>query len=289
MFPLCAGTRPAGEVVMELIIPTLPPPSLEAQQAWARSHLDVGAPFRVDAWPARLAALAAPLVSFPLSAAERDALITLWGARWDGRADASDFQCERERIQALQFRLQHLVAFWERGAFVRLNTRSPKDNLEALDAQGKMTPVFNAGEALDRLLGSMERIHEDLHAAQLLGEEEAPVTIVVRPFEHFEPWREVRMFIENDQLVGISAYFYRDVSLPLRAHYRRWEPRLRAAAAAIQKLVPWSSFTLDGWMTQDGEFRFLEVNPPVSSGRTDPALFHDGRLDGSFRIPGLMA
>lgn len=274
---------------MEFIIPAFNPPSLEAQQAWARSHLDVGAPFRVDAWPARLAALAAPLISLPLSATERDALITLWGARWDDQGDAPEFQRERDLIRDLQFRLQHQVGFWERGAFVRLNTRSPKDNLEALDDQGKMTPVFNAGEAIERLLGSMERIHEDLHAAQLLGEEEAPVTIVVRPFEHFEPWREVRMFIENDQLVGISAYFYRDVSLPLQAHYRRWEPRLRAAAAAIQKLVPWTSFTLDGWMTRDDEFRFLEVNPPVSSGCTDPALFHDGRLDGSFRIPGLTA
>ena len=259
------------------------PPSPEAQRAWAREHLRLGRPFRVDAWPEALRTIAGPLVEAPLSVEEQNALMTIWRlVNGDDFDDATMAEVQRTE-QAIVDRLQTMVDFWEAGAFVRLNTRSPKDNFEWVDEHGKPQPIHSAKDAVKVLVGSMERVFDDLRAAQL-AEEGDPVSIVIRPYFQFEPWREVRVFVENGQMVGASQYFYRDVFENMVERTRGWKAILESTVATLLPQVPWTSFTLDGWIDDTQAFRFLEVNPPVSAGVTDPALFRDGKFDGSMRL-----
>lgn len=259
------------------------PPTAEQQRAWARGHLQPERPFRVDAWPPALRAMAGPMVELRLSEAERQLIQNLWRLVNGDDLDAETRAGVEQEEKALATRIQAAVDFWDTGAFVRLNTRSPKDNWDWVDNHGKPRPIASAQDALDVLAGSMERVFDDLRAAELAGEGD-PVFLVIRPYISFEPWREVRLFIENGQLVGISQYFYHDVFEDMQERTRGWKERLGATVTALLPQLPWASFTLDGWVDDAGQFRFLEVNPPVSVGVTDPALFLDGVFDGSFRL-----
>lgn len=273
---------------MKYKIPTPVMPSEDQMRSWAERHLAPGRAFRVDAWPVALKERAGRLVEIPLTGDEQSAICALWAALADCCQDRALLNSLMAPVDAIGARVETAVDFWAEGAFVRLNTRSPKDNFEWLDPAGKPQPIFSGSKALSVLVGSMERIYEDLHAAQLLAGGESPkiepVSIVIRPFETFEPWREVRLFIEDGALVGASQYFYNDIFPDMKAKMAAWEPPIRQAVQAIQREVPWKSFTLDGWMDEAGAFHFLEVNPPVSAGVTAPALFRDGKLDGSFRV-----
>lgn len=264
------------------VIPTPVMPTREQQQVWAERHLAPGRPFRTDVWPEALRERAGTLIEIEVTPPERDALITLWGAMADCLSSTPEIAQAEAVASGLADRIQASVDFWHNGAFVRLNTRSPKDNFEWLDDDGKLRPITSGQEAITVLTCSMERIYEDLEAAQLLGDR-TQVFVVIRPFFTFEPWREVRIFIEHEEVVGISQYFYQTVHPEIIERASAWKAPLLAQVAQIMSEVPWSSFTLDGWMEDDGTFRFLEVNPPVSVGVTDPALFQDGKLDGSFR------
>jgi hypothetical protein len=265
---------------MHIPIPVLP--TDEELRPWAESHLVHGRPFRIDAWPAALRARAGTLVETFLSAIERDALITVWAGLADNQAGTPEIEQAEEVTRQLSDRIQTAVDFWEAGAFVRLNTRSPKDNFEWLDDEGKPRPIHSGRQAIATVCGSMERMYEDLNAAKLLSDQ--PVAIVIRPYFTFESWREVRVFIEDRTLVGISQYFYHHSYPELIERYAAWEKPLQVQVAQIMDEAPWPSFTLDGWVEDDGTFRFLEVNPPLSAGVTDPALFRDGKLDGTFRV-----
>lgn len=273
---------------MKFNIPVPVMPSEDQMRVWAERHLAPGRAFRVDAWPEALKMRAGRLIEIPLEGHEQTAMCALWAALADCCRDQTILSPLTVPVDAIGKRVEQAVNFWGQGAFVRLNTRSPKDNFEWLDEAGKPRPLFSGSEAMAALVGSMERIYEDLHAALLLAggtnPKIEPVSIVVRPFETFEPWREVRLFIEEGKLVGASQYFYHDTFPNLKTKMAAWEPAIHRAVQAIQRRVAWSSFTLDGWMDEVGTFRFLEVNPPVSAGVTDPALFRDGKLDGSFRV-----
>lgn len=269
---------------MNFEIPVLSPPSPEEQRAWAEHHLAIGRPFRVDAWPDALREHADRLIELPLSAEERFALITMWSVVHGDDVDSTIQDEAAAVLTRLEDRVLTAVDYWDEGVFVRLNTRSPKDNFDWVDAQGKPRALASPRQVIFTLLGSEERVFEDLQAAHLLNAPSDPSSLVLRPYATFEPWREVRVFIERSQIAGISQYFHAETFAELPPHVAAWQAAIRGHVASLLPLVPWESFTLDGWMDTTGTFRFLEVNPPVSAGVTDPALFRDGRLDGTFRI-----
>lgn len=265
----------------DLHIPVLDEPSAEDLRSWANRHLEPGRPFRVDAWPLFLQALAGPLVCHPLTELQREALLGCLLYREGDTADLPEAQC-RLILADLARELDTRVSFFDRGAFVRLNTRSPKDNFQWLDENDRLRPVTSGGQAIEVLLGSMERIFEDLLAAKQ-AQAEDPVCIVLRPFHAFEPWREFRLFIEHGKIAGMSQYFDHLTFPELAAHAPGFEGVLAAFAMSIADRAPWPSFTLDVWVEGAHRVRFLKVNPPVTWGVTAPALFRDDRLDGSFR------
>lgn len=265
----------------DLNIPVFAEPSAEELRSWANRHLEPGRPFRVDAWPRFLQTLAGPLICHPLTEVQHEALLGCLLYREGDTADLSEAQC-RQILADLAAELDRRVGFFARGAFVRLNTRSPKDNFEWLDEHDRLRPVTSGSQSIEVLLGSMERVFEDLSAAKRAHAQD-PVCLVLRPFYAFEPWREFRVFIEQSRVAGISQYFSRSVFPELPAHAPAFEKALTEFALSIADRAPWSSFTLDVWVENEDHVRFLEVNPPVSSGVTDPALFRDGNLDGSFR------
>jgi hypothetical protein len=268
---------------MNFTIPTPRLPTDAELRAWAERHLSAGRPFRVDAWPLVLRDRAGRLVELCLSAEERDALLTMWGVVNGETPGQATVDVATTYLARLEDRLISAVDFWDEGVFVRLNTRSPKDNFDWVDDQGKPQPLTEARGVIRTLLGSMERVTDDLQAAKLLGDTE-PVFIVIRPYFRFEPWREVRVFVENGAVAGISQYFYQATFPELPGQMAAWSTTIRETVADLVPQLPWSAFTLDGWMDEAGAFRFLEVNPPVTAGVTDPASFRDGNLDGTFRI-----
>jgi hypothetical protein len=257
-----------------------PPPTAEQQRAWAEQHLGVNRPFRIEAWPARILALAGPLTCVPLTALQRDALFgRILMREGDAPEPLTPAQVEAE-LAALLPSLDAIVAAHGGSVFVRLGTRSPKDNFEWLDEAGRLRPATSGAEVLSVLLGSMERMFEDLQAAQQVDDS---VCLVLRPYRHFRPDQEFRLFIEDGQIAGMSQYFHQMVFPDLGSRADATEAALRAFATAFIALAPWPSFTVDVWMDEAFQVSLIEVNPPVSAGRTDPALFVDHPLDGSFR------
>ena len=169
--------------------------------------------------------------------------------------------------------------------FVRLGSRSPKDNPCIMRSDNRPGPVFTARGALEAL-GYSERVFHDLSDAIRAG---YTPRLCVRRWLDIEPEQEFRVFVENQGCVGITQYY-------LDAGYSSW---INANSLQIERAV-WDyvmnamlphaerhgmhSFTADVIVGRDMRVTLLEINPPVSWGLTYPGLFGDGNeFDGSFR------
>lgn len=258
-------------------------PSEADLDARARASVALAAPFRLDAWSQDVAALSLPTETLPLSDAERDAIVQIWAIRMGDDAPPPPAEIR----SALAARLDDAVARAGRRAFVRLATRSPKDNFEILDDQGRPLPIGTGQAALDALTGSMERVYRDLDDDRRAG---AVSAVCIRPFVEIGADQEFRCFVEQREIAGITQYHLGDDAPRLRG--RADMPDVEAAIRAflaerLLPLVAWPSFTADLVLRPGAEaleVLLLETNPPVSSGRVFPGLFDDGILDGGFRL-----
>lgn len=176
----------------------------------------------VEAWVEALAPHVLPTQIRALSSAERDLLVEdrwleLTGRppREPGAFDALILDCDR-LIQWAQQRSPIGAAF------VRLGFRAPTDSEVGLEAD---LQVDGGPEALTVLQGSA-RVFDDLCLAQECGHEPA---LVVRPWLEIEPWQELRAFVRDRRLVGLSQ---RHAGLRLRGLI----DRVDALESAAQRL-----------------------------------------------------
>lgn len=148
---------------------------------------------QVDRWPDAWHALAPQTRRWTLDAATVQAL----GRQSAGYADWFS-PCSAEPLRALARQLDDAVQHLGGRAFVRLNSRSPKDALWAL-RHGLC--VHNGAQALALFLSGSRRCAADLRQALTRRSE---VQMVVRAWIDIPPGHEFRCFMQNRVWVGTS-------------------------------------------------------------------------------------
>lgn len=256
-------------------------PTDEELGEWARERCAKTAAFSLHRLPEMALAMSIKTEFFLLSGGERLALIDTW--RCLNGEDLEGGEARASVLLALAARLDRGVAAVGGRAFVRLGTRSPKDSYEIMgDAQAAC--VTTGKRAVFLLTNSMERVLRDLD-----DDRRADVDsyVCVREWRDIKPWQELRCFIEDGRLAGISQYHCDDGPIPEMIS-RRQQIEAAARAYLTGRVMPalgcLPSYTADLIFDDALRMTLLEVNPPVTSGSTYPALFADGELDGSFRI-----
>jgi len=236
---------------------------------------DRALPTFLENWPKGWAELAPAQVSTALTLDEARALgaaQSVWGS-WFGPLN-------REALAPLREKLKGLFGQLPSGGFVRLGSRSPKDADLAL-VNGLKTP--DAASAFRMLTDGSKRLAWDLREACARSYEPH---LFLRAWVDFQDWREIRLFVLDEELVGASGLPDLDFDEPPSESSCRdlaeMAKRLVAAAhikSFVADVVPVPG---DGWV-------LLDVNP--FHHYTDPGLFSwtphlrpPGDFDGSFRF-----
>lgn len=252
------------------------PEGIAERVAWCTKQIRQISPFFIENWLPALRALSIQTEIIPLTPAHADTLIALINATWEGKSTHGI------PTFALAGDLEPALATVGGRAFVRLGSRSPKDNTGFMQPDMRPAPVYSAHHAIEALSYS-ERVTDDLTMAMSAGY--SPV-IAVRRWVDMPPECEFRCFVSDSRISGITQY-YLDGHGPsswINRNAAGIEATLRRYLSDV--LVPLSgyqSFTADLILTHDFRVTLLEVNPPVESGSTYPGLFGLNDLDGSFR------
>lgn len=167
-------------------------------------------------------------------------------------------------------------------AFVRLGSRSPKDNTLIMREDMRPMPVYSGRQAMEAM-GYSERVFIDLLDARRANY--MPV-IAVRRWLEIPPECEFRCFVTEGKISGMTQYYCEGFgpSSWIIKNATAIEAALRSYLTYL--LIPLSglsSFTADIILTPDFRATLLEINPPVETGSVYPGLFGLAELDGSFR------
>lgn len=279
-------------------------------------------PTFMENWPSSLWSISIPSVMLQLTNEETRVLGSMIWELGEG-FDVSDVPEVRRteiRNKIVDWMNTQINSFPEGYAFVRLNSRSPKDSMywgchKDDDLDGK---VRSGEEALRRLISCSERVYEDLQRDLAMN---YPAYIVLRQWVNLESWQEFRCFQKNGKLVGISQYYYRHGALPEitrnhagiqwaieQFHKREFLPAVRANEA-LENVVfdvyvirkerdlsnpfsprdphfPRGAEQISGNLVR-WEVKLLEINPFFHL--TDPCLFDwnkSEQFDGRFMYVG---
>lgn len=246
-------------------------------------------PTYIENWPSELTSLSITQVDVPLTVDEavdlgmnQIELFETWLAEPVDRDKLPDLP----DIYPIRQRIGKAVAKFPSGAFVRLGSRSPKDSWGWYENGPK---VLSAEAALDLLLGTSERINDDLH--MMVAHDYEP-HIWVRQWQDIEPYEEFRCFARGGEIVGISQYDHLG-----RVHYPWIEENEGTLIFAIESFfdafrqhchvdpVIFDVFVkINGkGNTKRCETTLLEINPYFEL--TDPCLFDwrdPSMFDGRF-------
>lgn len=255
------------------------PTEEELKQGACERHTAT-APYALQNLPLRALALSIDTDFIPLSPEERDALIGKWRHLNNDDIDPASFEPILENLAA---RVDPSIRAMGGGAFIRLGTRSPKDSYSIMDEPGAAR-VTSGAQALFVLTDSMERVYRDLDDARRA---EADTYICVRRWVDIQNWQELRCFVEDGKLAGITQYADHEGMMP-KLVARADEIEKRARAFLTDEVMPAlesiGSYTADLIFDRNLDMTLLEVNPPISMGMTYPGLFREHELDGSFLI-----
>jgi hypothetical protein len=244
-----------------------------------RSYLSLVSPTYLENWPAALLTLSVRQTGVSLAPDEAHALGALNGIH------PHRFARPAESTQSsLQYKLDGLFEDFPEGAFVRLGSRSAKDT-----ALGLLTGCFcSSGESALRLLtNGSSRLAFDLGMAVQGG---YSPHVFAREWLQIEPWMELRCFMRERSLVGVSQYHYTNAEAGKTIESRRdkmlasvvdFFPRF-CAACHLDTVV--FDLVMPSASGSGSVPLLLEINPWTAA--TDFGLF-DGRsnadFDGSFR------
>lgn len=257
-----------------------PPTEAEATEAALERHGRV-APFSIENWPHGIRALSIQTAQHRLSTKDTDQLVGVIGATMDAPHDP----WSHPYAITLAGLCELMIAKVGGKAFVRLGSRSPKDNPVAMDGRCRPIPVYTGRQAVEFLCYS-ERVLEDLLMAKRVGVN--PV-ICLRRWLDIDGEQEFRCFVEDGLFAGATQYYLDDGYsswINQNAHTIGWVLR-DFALHVVRPLFGASSFTCDIILTRDMRPTLLELNPPVSLGMTFPGLFKPGSMDdfdGDFRF-----
>lgn len=217
----------------------------------------------IESWIQPLAAAALPTWIHPISPAERDLLVD---EHWRRQTDRSGHESEEFEsiVEALEKDVLEAQEESDVGAaFVRLGTRAPLDS--PLFQEGSLQ-VDGGSEALEVLLQS-ERMFDDLCLMQECG---YTPSLVVRPWLEIAPGTELRAFIQERRLVGLSQRQVDRVHPELVARAPQLEDAVRRRCTEFASRWPLDDLVADFVIAEDVAV-LVDLQPFLPW--TDPALF----------------
>lgn len=233
-------------------IPEPKMPTDEEHRAVSLKWLQRVQPCLIDQWPKDLLAL-----SFPTE------FVRVPSELWADVCDLMDGKGYGPVIRELAVEIDNRIG-WNR-KFVRLNSRSPKDNPWPYDVPA----TISGKEAMNILTASM-RVVDDLYEFHWVPEQ--PAFICLRDFAYeLRSGDEYRCFVKDGVLIAVTAYDYtkelripEDGGLEIRSlinHYfvNTLKPRLHIGTVVF-----------DLWMPRGRDPMLIEINP---YGLSDPCFF----------------
>lgn len=229
---------------------------------WMR-HFQTLRATSIERWIQPLAAVSLPTWVHPLTAAERDLLVDEHWRRLTERPGHEPEEFEQV-LEALEKDILEAQEESDVGAaFVRLGTRAPLDS--PIFIEGSLQ-VDGGAEALEVLLQS-ERVFDDLCLMQECGY--APA-VVVRPWLELDAGTELRAFIRDRRLVGLSQRIVDRVHPELVARAPELEDAVKRRCAELEQRWPLDDLVVDFVVTDDGA-KLVDLHPFLPW--TDPGLF----------------
>lgn len=246
-------------------------------------------PTYIEAWPKELCSKSIAQVDVPLTLEEAENLgshIAEFGEAFKRTGD----------LTIINNRVNLAVASFPEGSMVRLGSRSPKDSWLALRCESMRISfaqiITRETAPLRFILDCSERMYEDLTLA--IQNNYCP-HIFVRQWIDIPRWSELRCFMRNRKLVGISQYYYHDPLPELIDDEIRegMDWAVRKFFDDFVKVCHLDDVVFDVYVKlrkrgchREWEVRLIEINPFFEM--TDPCLFDwrdDGKdFDGSFRF-----
>jgi len=239
-------------------------PTLEEHRATSAAWLKRIGPCLYENWSQSLKDLSFRTAVVELTRTDQE---TLWNM-FDKERDEAELARLSERIDAA------IKAFDQKGCFVRLSSRSPKD------FYFPGIPLLKSGaEVTTALLGSM-RILDDLMEYRYA---DTPCYLLLRQYHAIPPEEEFRCFIRDREVVGITQYHYRD-------YFPQLDTDRGLILDRIQQFLEYlvlpnlhiDTVVVDIWLRADP--LLIEINP---YGLSDPCLLSYPELEtsaGLFRI-----
>ncbi|RMG16352.1 MAG: hypothetical protein D6731_06385 [Planctomycetota bacterium] len=218
----------------------------------------------VEAWQDALDDVALPAWFVRLDAAARDLLIEACWRRERGERPLPAEALEEVVLGLEEGVLSAQTASPEGAAFVRTGFRAPNDSAIARENDRQ---VDGGPEALAVLLES-RRVFEDLCLAQECAYEPS---LVVRPWIEVAPSSELRAFVRERRLVGLSQ---RLTETPLPALGERaedLEARVQRRCEELRQRWPLPDLVVDFVVRDDEGALVLDLHPWLDW--CDPALF----------------
>jgi len=249
-------------------IPTVRLPTPEESRAVNLEHYErVGFTY-LDQWSPGLTALSMPSKRIELSAADLDAFV--------GVHDGKGFS---PRLGEIAAELDKLLDWRE--AFVRLNSRSPKDS-----AYPGLPCTCAGRQAVSWILGS-ERCFDDM--CRFIHSKK-PLFIYLREWAYIPEQWELRCFVKDGEMIAATQY-HRGVTNEQwqspKGRAKTWDAVRAFYRDQVKQHVSRDTFVLDLYPGGSG-WRVLEINP---YGMSDPILFAGGyaeiEAEGGFRIAAL--
>ncbi len=242
----------------------------------------------LDRWYEALKDVTMRTEFIPLSMVEGRTLFDEWQLMAGSyREKQVDKVLSQQPLLGLVNKLDKILKTYPEGAFARLGSRSPKDSklieerggkfLE--QEQGPRAPPLDFNEELTRklrdqiaglrvrtsrelfaLFFTSERIRDDLEETIENGDRQ---TIVLRAFEGIDPTTELRIFVNDRQIVAASQYNHLIVSDRLVHDGQQYLLAARDLHARITNRVPLRSYIIDvGFLRGNpGQPRIIELNP----------------------------
>lgn len=250
----------------------------------SNEYFEMVKPTYIENWPPGLWNHSVATTLSALTDAEVDALIANNIMQLeDGNMPTTE---QVVALRGLEAKIDALIHQFPKGAFVRLGSRSPKDDYDA----SKQGYRYESGAQAIRALCGSERIHDDLWLAKT---NDYTPYLAVREWIKIAPWQEFRGFIRGRKLVGLSQYNYLhgDVFPEIVENAGRIEWAIQKKMDLVAGFLPTDDVVVDFIykMRQYGneivnEVIVLEINP--FSPYTDPCLFnwhHDNFIKFEFR------
>ena len=242
-------------------------------------YLELVSPTYLENWPSSLSGLSIRHAGVALTPAEISTLGALNGVHAHRFGQPDD-----HALESLTAKLQAVLEPYPGGAFVRLGSRSTKDT-----SLGLLTGCFcpNAEAALRLLTNGSHRLAFDLGLARQTHY--AP-HVFAREWLAIEPWMELRCFMRERRLVGMSQYHFGSLEAGTMLHGRVGQVLASMASffPTFRDACHLDTVVFDVALRVDGNAAvdtiLIEINPWIPE--TQPCLFSwetGGDFDCSLR------